>query len=222
MNQEVKTMFEKGSIQKVIHSPREFLSNFFLVDKSDGKEEAGRKSEEPKCLYPISTLQDRKPTLQRHLQEGDFMCKIDRKDAYFSVAIDKSHRAYLRFVQQGNLYEFLCLCFGLGPAPLIFTKLLKVPIALLRQLNICLIIYLDDIIKTTCTLQDVLFHQDTVIFFPENLGFVLNLRKSVLEPIEAIEFLGVTIDSFKMNISNNACQVDCTIQTNLREQRSIY
>ena len=28
-------------------------------------------------------------------------------------------------------YKFLCLCFGLGPAPSIFTKLLKVTIALL-------------------------------------------------------------------------------------------
>ena len=85
------------------------------------------------------------------------MCKIDLKDAYFSVPIDKSHRKYLRFVWEGNLYEFLCLCFvwegnlyeflclcfGLGLAPLIFTKLVKVAIALLCRLNIRLIIFLD-------------------------------------------------------------------------------
>ena len=35
----------------------------------------------------------------------------------------------------GNLYKFLCLCFGLGPAPRIFTNLLKIYIALLRRLN---------------------------------------------------------------------------------------
>ena len=29
---------------------------------------------------------------------------------------------------KGTLYEFLCLCFRLGPAPLIFTKILKIPI----------------------------------------------------------------------------------------------
>ena len=29
-------MLEKGAIQKVFHSPREFTSNLFLVDKAHG------------------------------------------------------------------------------------------------------------------------------------------------------------------------------------------
>ena len=45
-------------------------------------------------------------------------------------------RKYIRFIWEGNLYEFLCLCFGLGPAPLIFTKLMKIPISVLRKLNV--------------------------------------------------------------------------------------
>ena len=43
-------------------------------------------------------------------------------------------------IWSGNPHEFICLCFGLGPALRIFSKLLKVPIALL------LVIYLDDIL----------------------------------------------------------------------------
>ena len=35
VNQEVRSMLKKGAIQKVIHSPREFISNLFLVDKTD-------------------------------------------------------------------------------------------------------------------------------------------------------------------------------------------
>ena len=46
----------------------------------------------------------------------------------------------------GKLYEFLCLCFGLGPAPKIFTKLLKIPVSVLRCLNILIMIYLDDML----------------------------------------------------------------------------
>ena len=41
----------------------------------------------------------------------------------------------------GNLYKFLCLCFGLGPAPRIFTNLLKIYIALLRRLNKCQVLH---------------------------------------------------------------------------------
>ena len=42
--------------------------------------------------------------------------------------------------------KFLCLCFGLDPAPRIFTKLLKIPFSVLRRLNIITAIYLDDML----------------------------------------------------------------------------
>ena len=44
-----------------------------------------------------------------------------------------------------NLHEFLCLCFSLGPASRIFTKILKIPIAILCDINIRMDIYLAQI-----------------------------------------------------------------------------
>ena len=73
------------------------------------------------------------------------MCKLDLKDAYFSVPLNPASRKFVWFLWSGKLYEFLCLCFGLGPAPIIFTKLPKIPI-LLRRLNIRIIIYLYDML----------------------------------------------------------------------------
>ena len=68
--------------------------------------------------------------LQNMLQKGDYMCKLDLKDAYFCVPLKKESGKYVRFQWEVTLYEFLCLCFGLGPASLIFTKILKVQISL--------------------------------------------------------------------------------------------
>ena len=51
------------------------------------------------------------------------------------------------------------------------------------------------------SVQESIFHSDTVIYLLQNLGFVLNLRKSVLEPSRKIEFLGMVLDSLKMEIS---------------------
>ena len=58
------------------------------------------------------------------LRKRDWMCKIDLKDAYFSVPMSTQSRKWVRFNWKGKLYEFLCLVFGLGPAPRIFTKLI--------------------------------------------------------------------------------------------------
>ena len=69
------------------------------------------------------------------LKKGDWMCKLDLKDAYFLVPLGTRSRKLVRFLRKGKLYEFLCLAFGLGPAPRIFTKLMKVPISLLRKLR---------------------------------------------------------------------------------------
>ena len=43
--------------------------------------------------------------------------------------------------------------------------------------------------------------RDTVIFLLQELGFVLNLKKSVLTPTQRIEFLSVTVDSLIMTMS---------------------
>ena len=51
------------------------------------------------------------------------------------------------------IYQFLCLCFGLGPAPRIITKLLKVPISLMRKLNVRLTIFLDDILLMAASVE---------------------------------------------------------------------
>ena len=67
------------------------------------------------------------------VEQNDFLCKIDLKDAYFGIPLSKHSSKYVRFKWSGNLYQFLCLCFDLGPALKVLTKLLAIPIAILRQ-----------------------------------------------------------------------------------------
>ena len=108
------------------------------------RKEVSDKPEKPKFVYTSISKWNCLHLLKDLLQEGDYMCKIDLRDAYFTITINKKYRKDLRFKWEGTLYEFLCLCFGLTPAPLIFTKLMKVPISLLWRLNIRLIIYLNN------------------------------------------------------------------------------
>ena len=118
--------------------------------------------------------------LKNLLKKEDFMVKVDLQDAYFTVPLNQKESGNsVRFQWNGNLFEFTCLMFGLGPCPRIFTKLLEVPITILRRLNIRLIIYIDDMLIMGSSMLEILMARDTVISLLEALGFVINYEVCV-------------------------------------------
>lgn len=122
------------------------------------------------------------------------MAKIDLKHASYSVNIASESRKLIRFIWDGNLYEHTSLVFGLGPAPRVFTKLPKVPITILRKINIRIVINIDDMLIFAQTSQETEAARNTVLFLLQNLGFVINWEKSHLTPTNIIKFLGVTVN----------------------------
>ena len=74
------------------------------------------------------------------LLPGDKVCNIDIKNAYFAIPLSVKSKAYVRFQWKDLLYEFCCFFFRISPVPIVFTKLLKVPISLLRELSVRIII----------------------------------------------------------------------------------
>ena len=126
------------------------------------------------------------------------MFKIDLKDTYFAVPLTKNSQKYARFQWKGNLYEFSCLCFGLSSAPRIFTKLMNMPISVLKKLCIRIMIYLDDMLLKGATLKELITAPDTLICLLQSLGFLINIQK----PIEPhIEFLGLAVNFQDMTFS---------------------
>ena len=95
----------------------------------------------------------------------------------------------------------MSLCFGLGPAPRVFTKLLKISMSLLRKINIRLIIYFEDMLILSHTIGKARISQDMVIHLLQNLGFIIDIKKSILYLHQKIKFLGMEIDSIKTILS---------------------
>ena len=85
----------------------------------------------------------------------------------------------------------------------------QVPLLLtiLRRTNINIIIYLYDILLIGHSLDEILLSRDTVILFLQYLGLIMNWKKSVLIPMQEIEFLGLTINSVALEISLNRTKI---------------
>ena len=51
------------------------------------------------------------------------------------------------------------------------------------------------------SIEKLLVARDTVIFLLQNLGFVKTLKRSFMEPVQTIEYLGIVTNSIRMTLS---------------------
>ena len=123
------------------------------------------------------------------LNRGNYMCKLDLKDAYLSVPINAAHRKYLQFQWEGVTYHYNALPFELVAAPRVFTKLLKSVLAHLRAKGRRLVAYLDNIqiIGKNRAKAEKAYHQAKQLL--EDFGFMINQEKSQPEATQCIKFL---------------------------------
>lgn len=89
-----------------------FVNGIFVIPKNSGG------------FRPIINLKVGKDMFR----EGDFLTKIDIRDAYLAVLIHPD-RIFLHFRLKNSLYEFSCLYFGLASAPGLLLDLLGVSVA---------------------------------------------------------------------------------------------
>ncbi|XP_063371145.1 uncharacterized protein LOC134659432 [Cydia amplana] len=197
MTQEINSLIDQDILEHTsAHSG--FLSTMFPVPKSDGKNR------------PIINLRGlnkyllpKKFRLLNHfkvpqfLQPGDFLVKIDISQAYFHVPIKVQHRRFLAIFNQGQILQFTCLPFGLSTAPLTFARLSNWVASRFQDMNIRVIVYLDDFLLAC---QDpIKLREDAIktVNFLTRLGWIINKEKSLNEPSQQIEYLGITWNTLR-------------------------
>lgn len=198
----VSKLLSSGAISAVKPCKGQFISNVFTVPKSDG---SYRLVINLKYLNQFVKaehfkLEDQK-TVARVLHHNVYLATLDLKDAYFLVPVALSDRKYLRFTFRDHFYEFSCLPFGLNCAPLIFTKLLKPVLAFLRNQHLMSVVYLDDFLLLGNSYKECLDNISFTINTLENLGFLINYQKSMLEPTHKCQYLGFVYNSIDLTIS---------------------
>ena len=108
--------------------------------------------------------------VQDLIEEGDWLVKLDLSDAFFLVPLHRDSRKLTAFHWKGIDYEFRVLCFGLSCAPIVFTKLLKVPMAFLRKMAIRAVMYLDDLPNLGRSQQEAMAARDAAMLVLSHLA----------------------------------------------------
>ena len=145
ISDEIGKMVEKEAIQEVKGTMTDgFFSRLFLVPKKEGQ------------MRPVLNLKPLNRFIYRHfkmegmhivrdlLQRGDWMTRINIKDAYFTIPIHPQHQKFLTFQWKGKCFQFTCLPFGLVSAPRVFTKILRPVVGFLRSRGMRCVVYIDD------------------------------------------------------------------------------
>ena len=121
-------------------------------------------------------------TIRTSLQQGEWVTSIVFKDAYFHIPGQEQSRKYLRFHVQGRTYRFKALLFGLSTAPLEFTVVAKEVKLMAIHKALRIHQYLDDWLVRATSHQVCLQHTQDLVKICQELGWLVNLGKSELEP----------------------------------------
>ena len=146
-----------------------------------------------KIHFKMDTFKD----VTQLVVQNCFFTSVDFKHAYYSVPVCPEERRWLKFVWQGEHYQFTCLPQGLTSAPRIFTKLLKPVMAHLRTLGIVILCYIDDCIIMADNPSDLKVHTDYAVRLFDDLGLTVHPKKSVFSPSQEIKFLGFNYYQFQ-------------------------
>jgi len=204
MRCEIDKLLEKQVIRSSTHEEGEFISGVFLREKKDINN--FRFILNLKKLNELVTYHhfkmDSLASIKNMIHQDCFFTRLDFSDAYYSVNVHHKYRKYLKFQFEDKLYEFTALPNGLSSAPRAFTKIMKVPLAHLREnFGYNLVGYIDDIILTQDTEEEMYHATKDTMDLLLSLGFTISVKKSVVRPTQVIEFLGFQLDSINMTVS---------------------
>ena len=151
-----------------------------------------------KCLGKMRVkYEDWKVALSYFMTEA-FMFSFDLESGYHHIEIFEGHQTYLGFCwKHGSsnftkFYVFTVLPFGLSSAPHIFTKTLKPLEKHWRHQGICIAIFLDDGWAIERDRQVCSSVSKAVKTDLGEAGFITNYEKSMWEPCQRIDWLGLT------------------------------
>ena len=193
LREEIAELLQKLAVERVqdLGTPS-FYSRLFLVPKKNGKlcriiDLSLLNQYIMKQSFKMETVKSVRQAILVH----DWTVFIDLTDAYLHVPIHPRSRKYLRFMFEGQVFQFMVLPFGMSLSSWIFTKLMDVIASYLHQRAISVFPYLDDWLIRDLIRYRLISHTKYCLQTVKSLGFIPNLKKSDLIPAQKFMFKGM-------------------------------
>ena len=202
MHAEILKLMHAGVVEPCSHTDGEYISPIFSRPKKNGSVRIilNLKDLNDNVEYHHFKM-DNRQMAARLMTLGCYMASIDIQQAYYMVPVAREQRKFLRFFWEGSLFQFAVLPNGLACAPRLFTKLLKPVYATLRRRGVKIVGYIDDSFIVHESLAECDSHARQVWDLLTELGFLINVDKSIVVPTQRLTFLGYIFDSNTMSIT---------------------
>ena len=201
LTREIQKMVEKRIILPSDVCSSDFFSPVFLREKRDGSHRFILNLKKfNKQLDKIHFKMESIKNVIRMVTPGCWMASIDLKDAYYSIWVNPEHQRFLKFYWDGA-FQYVSMPNGYRDAPRIFTKLMKPIFGTLRQQGYQSVIYLDDSYLQALSRRECRINVLITVIVLISLGFTIHPIKSVLDPVQEMEFLGFIVNSRHMTLS---------------------
>ena len=140
--------------------------------------------------FRLDHLQSIYPYLKKH----QWAAKVNLKVASFHIMVNRELAPYIRLGVGDTCWEFRGACFGLNVLPQKFMSLMKVLEKVWRGQGILSFVNLDDILLVGETKQQVENNLRKVVQSLAAADFKINVKKSVLQPVQVVQHLGFTLN----------------------------
>ena len=122
-------MLKKGAIKIVQKRSKSFPWLNICVAPKGLRSLPSDKFEKSQSLHSLLSFQNgRVIRVERNITGSRLHVQIVLKDAYFSAQLNRKFQKFVSFKWKDLFYQFLCFCFGVGPIPRIFKKLVRITI----------------------------------------------------------------------------------------------
>ncbi|KAM4058458.1 reverse transcriptase (RNA-dependent DNA polymerase) [Hirsutella rhossiliensis] len=170
--------------------------------------------------YPVIrlndiTMKDRTPLpliseLRDRLHGKKWFTALDLKGAYNLIRMKKGHEWMTAFRTKFGLFEYLVMPFGLTNAPATFQRMINN--VLREHLDIFVVVYLDDILIFSDTLEEHKEHVHKVLRALQNAKLLVEPEKSKFHTQE-VDFLGHTISPGEIRMQRDMMRFCVSLRT---------